>query len=81
MDISGITEAIVAALGVSGIVLGWASRMRTIRQQQAEEEKMTNCKKAQMQSMRSDMDYIKNGVDDIRLKQVYVGIEVGKFIV
>ncbi|GIO07023.1 hypothetical protein J31TS6_30510 [Brevibacillus reuszeri] len=48
--------SVIAAL--SGIVLGWMGRARTIRQDVATDA-----------MQRADVEYIKRGVDDIRLEQ------------
>lgn len=52
--------SIVAA--VSGIVLGWAGRTRSLRQDIIQEAGADALQRA-------DVDYIKRGVDDIRLEQ------------
>ncbi|KJD42341.1 MULTISPECIES: hypothetical protein [Paenibacillus] len=59
MDITVIFSLIAA---ISGIILGWAGRSRSMRQdiiQEAGAEAL----------QRADVDYIKRGVDDIRLEQ------------
>ena len=53
---------ISVALALTGIVLGWLGRARTIRQDAAQQ--------AGTDAMqRADVDYLKRGVDDIRLEQ------------
>lgn len=52
--------AVVAA--ISGIILGWSGRSRAIRQDDRQETQTVT-------ALRSDTDYIKRGVDDIRLEQ------------
>lgn len=55
--------AIVSLLAaISGIVLGWSGRSRTIRQDTVTEA--TN-----NAALRADMEYIKRGVDDVRIVQ------------
>lgn len=55
-----VLVSIVAA--VSGIVLGWAGRTRSLRQDIIQEAGADALQRA-------DVDYIKRGVDDIRLEQ------------
>lgn len=47
---------------VSGIVLGWLGRSRVIRKDAAAEA-------IQDATIRSDVDYIKRGIDEVRLEQ------------
>lgn len=55
--------AIISAIAaISGIALGWAGRNRTLRAEVKQEA-------GSGAVLRSDMDYIKRGVDDIRLEQ------------
>jgi len=55
-----------AAAAISGIILGWLGRSRTIRQDTAEEA-------SQDAMLRSDVEYIKRGVDDLRIEQKVQG--------
>lgn len=55
-----VLVSIVAA--VSGIILGWTSRTRSVRQDLIQEAGADALQRA-------DVDYIKRGVDDIRLEQ------------
>lgn len=57
-----ITAAISAAAAISGIVLGWLGRSRTVRQDTAIEAS----KDARLQA---DIEFIKRGVDDLRIEQ------------
>lgn len=59
MDGITITAAISAAAAISGIVLGWLGRSRTIR-----EDTVAEASKDAL--LRADMEYIKRGVDDLR---------------
>lgn len=59
MDIGSI---ITIAGVISGVVLGWLGRSRTIQQDTA-----TEASKDAL--LRADMEYIKRGVDDVRLEQ------------
>lgn len=52
--------SVIAAL--SGIVLGWLGRSRTVKQDTVAEASRDT-------ALRSDMDYIKRGVDEMRLEQ------------
>ena len=69
MDWSIIT-AIVAIVGVvgtiSGTVLGWLGRSRTVRQDAAAEAK-------EDATIKTDVEYIKRGVDDLRIEQKVQG--------
>jgi len=51
-----------AAAAISGIILGWLGRSRTVRQDTAAEAS----KDARLQA---DMEYIKRGIDDVRIEQ------------
>lgn len=55
-----------AAAAISGIILGWLGRSRTIRQDTAEEA-------SRDAMLRSDVEYIKRGVDDLRIEQKVQG--------
>jgi hypothetical protein len=52
--------SVIAA--ISGIVLGWSGRSRTIRQDVAVEAR-------QNATLQTDVEYIKRGVDDMRVEQ------------
>ncbi|CAG5091895.1 Putative uncharacterized protein [Thermobacillus xylanilyticus] len=62
MDGLTITAAISAAAAISGIVLGWLGRSRSVRQDTATEAS----KDARLQA---DIEFIKRGVDDLRIEQ------------
>ncbi|GIQ70780.1 hypothetical protein DUZ99_01925 [Xylanibacillus composti] len=47
---------------ISGILLGWLGRARLIKQDVAQEASTDA-------ALKSDVDYIKRGVDDLRLEQ------------
>jgi len=51
-----------AAAAISGIFLGWLGRSRSIRKDVAAEA-------SQDASLRVDVEYIKRGVDDVRVEQ------------
>jgi hypothetical protein len=62
MELAVITAIISVIAALSGIILGWAGHARTARQdvvQRASAEAL----------QRADVEYIKRGVDDIRLEQ------------
>ncbi|GEB35322.1 hypothetical protein BPA01_49020 [Brevibacillus parabrevis] len=62
MNFDGMITVITVVSGLTGIALGWIGRARTIRQDAA-----TQAGTDAMQ--RADVDYLKRGVDDIRLEQ------------
>ena len=62
MELSVLFAIISAAAALSGIILGWAGRSRTIRQDIAQQASADT-------NLRVDVEYIKRGVDDIRLEQ------------
>lgn len=62
MDGITITAAISAAAAISGIVLGWLGRSRTVKHDAATEA----TKDARLQA---DIEFIKLGVDDLRVEQ------------
>ena len=57
MDGMTITALISAAAAISGIVLGWLGRSRTVRKDGAEDGKL-----------RASVNYIRSGVDDLRVE-------------
>lgn len=57
MDGITITAAISAAAAISGIVLGWLGRSRTVRQDGAEDGEL-----------RAAVNYIRQAVDDLRVE-------------
>ena len=62
MDKSNLPILISAAAAISGIILGWLGRSRTVRQDTVDEA-------SQDARLRADMEYIKRGIDDVRLEQ------------
>lgn len=56
------TAIVSVAAALSGIVLGWLGRSRTVKQD-------TIADASRDTALRSDMDYIKRGVDEMRLEQ------------
>lgn len=69
MELSVLFSIISAAAALSGIILGWAGRSRTIRQDIAQQASLDALQKA-------DVEYIKRGVDDIRLEQKAQGKKI-----
>jgi len=57
MDGITITAAISAAAAISGIVLGWLGRSRSVRQDGAEDGEL-----------RASVNYIRQAVDDMRVE-------------
>lgn len=57
MDGMTITALISAAAAISGIVLGWLGRSRTVRKDGAEDGEL-----------RASVNYIRSGVDDLRVE-------------
>ncbi|MGG1314022.1 MULTISPECIES: hypothetical protein [Cohnella] len=62
MEVTGIAAVISVAAAISGIVLGWSGRSRMLREDTAAEASKDAV-------LRADMEYIKRGVDDVRLEQ------------
>ncbi|WP_311295075.1 hypothetical protein [Paenibacillus sp. MER TA 81-3] len=62
MDAGTITALISVAAAISGIFLGWLGRSRTIRQDTAIEA-------GNDARLRTDLEYIKRGIDDVRIEQ------------
>ncbi|WP_197726513.1 hypothetical protein [Cohnella abietis] len=62
MDTGTIATVISVAAAISGIIIGWSGRSRTIRHDTASDA-------SNDATIRADMEYIKRGVDDVRLEQ------------
>lgn len=62
MDLTALTAIISALAAISGILLGWLGRNRSIK-------KETEVEAGKDAYLRADMDYIKRGVDEVRLEQ------------
>ncbi|WP_254494984.1 phage holin family protein [Brevibacillus sp. RS1.1] len=62
MDFATWTPFITVAAAISGILLGWAGRSRAINQDIAQQASADALQRA-------DIEFIKRGVDDIRLDQ------------
>jgi hypothetical protein len=59
----GLFSAILGVVGViSGIFLGWTGRSRSVRQD-------TVAEAGRDATLRTDVEYIKRGVDDMRVEQ------------
>lgn len=61
-----LTSIITVIAALSGIVLGWLGRARTIKQDFSQQVRSDALQRA-------DVEYIKRGVDDIRLEQKHQG--------
>jgi len=59
MDTAAILSVIAA---ISGIILGWLGRSRTVRHDTAQDA-------GRDAKLQTDMEYIKHGVEDIRFEQ------------
>lgn len=66
MDLTVVTAIISVAAALSGIALGWNGRARAIRQ---EAEDAAEAEAVQ----RADVEYIKRGVDDMKIEQKLQG--------
>jgi len=66
MNTAILTAAISVIATVSGIILGWSARTRETR-------KETKSEAADNAVLKSDVEYIKRGVDDIRIEQRALG--------
>lgn len=62
MDLTIITAIISVLAALSGMALGWNGRARTMRQDVAQES-------AAAAMQRADVEYIKRGVDDMKVEQ------------
>jgi hypothetical protein len=62
METSVMTALISCGAGLGGLYLGWSGRRKTLR-----DELMKNASSGAI--LHSDVEYIKRGVDDIRLEQ------------
>ncbi|UVI28155.1 hypothetical protein [Paenibacillus spongiae] len=59
MEATAIISVIAA---ISGIILGWLGRSRTVRQDTIQEA-------GRDAKLQTDMEYIKRGIDDVRIEQ------------
>jgi hypothetical protein len=66
MDLTVVTAIVSAAAALSGIVLGWAGRARSVKQDAKQETK-------EEALQRADVEYIKRGVDDMKVEQKLQG--------
>ncbi|WP_018752600.1 hypothetical protein [Paenibacillus sanguinis] len=66
MDITIITAVTSVVAAISGVALGWAGRARAVRQ---EVEDTAEAEAVQ----RADVEYIKRGVDDMKVEQKLQG--------
>jgi len=61
-DVAAFTTAVSVLAAISGIIIGWSGRSRAIRQDIKKEA-------GDGAVLHADVEYIKRGVDDIRLEQ------------
>lgn len=61
MDVTALMVVISAVAAISGVVLGWTGKTRTVRQDTTQEVRENT-------TIKSDVEYIKRGVDDMRLE-------------
>jgi hypothetical protein len=66
LNATAITAIISAIAAVCGVILGWSARSRELKKETKEETK-EEVKTDVL--LRADMEYIKRGVDDIRIEQ------------
>lgn len=69
MDLSVVTAAVSVAAALSGIILGWSAKGREVKKEVRAEAQIDA-------TLRTDMEYIKRGVDDIRIEQKTQGQRV-----
>ena len=62
MDFTAITALISVCGVISGIIIGWSGRNRTAKHDTKEEARSDA-------AVRADIEYIKRGIEDIRLEQ------------
>lgn len=62
MDTTAITVVIAVVGTISAVILGWSARAKTIKNEIKEEAESGAV-------LRADLEYIKRGVDDMRLEQ------------
>jgi len=72
LEISIISALISVVAAISGMILGWSARAKEIRK---DAEKDTEIQTA----LRTDMEYLKRGVDDIRIEQRTQGKRMDEF--
>lgn len=69
VDFTVLTAIISVLAALSGIALGWTGRSRAIREDVAQQASADALQRA-------DVEYIKRGVDDIRLEQKAQGKKI-----
>lgn len=69
MNIAILVAVISIVASMSGIYLGWSARGREQKKETKEETEVTT-------SLKLDVEYIKRGVDDIRIEQRAQGQKV-----
>lgn len=66
MDITVVTAVTSILAAISGIALGWAGRTKAMRQEAEEGAE-------EVALQRADVEYIKRGVDDMKVEQKLQG--------
>lgn len=61
MDLSTLMVVLSVVGTISGVILGWTGKTRTVRQDTTQEVRENT-------TIKSDVEYIKRGVDDMRLE-------------
>lgn len=62
LEISIISALIGVVAAISGVILGWSARAKEIRKDAEKDAELQT-------TLRTDLEYLKRGVDDIRLEQ------------
>jgi len=66
LEISIISALIGVVAAISGMILGWSARAKEIRKDAEKDAEIQT-------TLRTDLEYLKRGVDDIRLEQKVQG--------
>ena len=62
MDLTIITALVGVIAALSGMALGWTTRSREVKKEVRTDTQIET-------ALRTDMEYLKRGVDDIRIEQ------------
>ncbi|MNI91657.1 hypothetical protein D3C73_1493550 [compost metagenome] len=69
MEITQATAIIGVIAALSGIIIGWLGQARAVKKEERHDASSEAV-------LRSDVDYIKRGIDDIRLEQKSQGLRI-----
>jgi hypothetical protein len=72
LDFTLITALIGVIATLSGIILGWTARAKDVKKEVRKDAEIDT-------ALRTDMEYLKRGVDDIRLEQRSQGQKMDVF--